>query len=353
MSLIGNEGLFSAGAATASVDMTHGGATQFALSARNLQKTYAGDVLALKNVSLNVEQGDFFALLGPNGAGKSTLIGIISSLVNKSSGQVSVFGHDLDREPHAVRANIGLVPQEFNFNVFEAVQDIVMNSAGYHGIKRPVAKQRAEYYLRLLELWDKRAAPARTLSGGMKRRLMIARALVHEPGLIILDEPTAGVDIEIRRSMWEFLSRINDEGKSIILTTHYLEEAETLCRNVAVIDNGEVIEQGPVASLLSQAMTQTFVFDLQNPDVLSLPPSLSVRGADTSSGKDENILLQLEDDQLEAVLPKGVALDSVFDLLRSQNVQVNSMRTKSNRLETFFLQLVNQSESDSDSTMVE
>jgi len=347
MSLIGNEGLSSAGATGS--NNTRGGTTQFALSATNLQKTYAGDVLALNNVSLNVEQGDFFALLGPNGAGKSTLIGIVSSLVNKSSGQVCVFGRDLDREPHAVRANIGLVPQEFNFNVFESVQDIVMNSAGYHGIKRALARERSEYYLRLLELWDKRAASARPLSGGMKRRLMIARALVHEPGLIILDEPTAGVDIEIRRSMWEFLSRINDEGKTIILTTHYLEEAETLCRNVAVIDNGEVIEQGPVTRLLSQAMTQTFVFDLQNPEILSLPASLKGRSG-AGGGQDENILLHLEDDQLEAVLPKGVALDSVFDLLREQNVQVNSMRTKSNRLETFFLQLVNKS--DSDSTVV-
>ena len=340
MSLSGNEGSLSAGRANSDT-------TQFALSARNLQKTYSGDVHALKNVSLDVEQGDFFALLGPNGAGKSTLIGIVSSLVNKSSGQVSVFGHDLDREPHAVRANIGLVPQEFNFNVFETVEDIVLNSAGYHGIKRAVAKQRAEYYLRLLELWDKRSSASRTLSGGMKRRLMIARALVHEPGLIILDEPTAGVDIEIRRSMWEFLSRINDEGKTIILTTHYLEEAETLCRNVAVIDDGKVIEQGSVSRLLSQAMTQTFVFDLQNPQTLSLPASLH------NADGNEEIMLQVTDGQLEAVLPKGVPLDSVFDLLRDQSVQVNSMRTKSNRLETFFLQLVDKPGTDNNTVNAE
>ena len=340
MSLSGNERSLSAGRANSDT-------TQFALSARNLQKTYSGDVHALKNVSLDVEQGDFFALLGPNGAGKSTLIGIVSSLVNKSSGQVSVFGHDLDREPHAVRANIGLVPQEFNFNVFETVEDIVLNSAGYHGIKRAVAKQRAEYYLRLLELWDKRSSASRTLSGGMKRRLMIARALVHEPGLIILDEPTAGVDIEIRRSMWEFLSRINDEGKTIILTTHYLEEAETLCRNVAVIDDGKVIEQGSVSRLLSQAMTQTFVFDLQNPQTLSLPTSLH------NAAGNEEIMLQVTDGQLEAVLPKGVPLDSVFDLLRDQSVQVNSMRTKSNRLETFFLQLVDKPGTDNNTVNAE
>ena len=222
-----------------------------------------------------------------------------------------------------------------------------MNSAGYHGIKRAVAKQRAEYYLRLLELWDKRSSASRTLSGGMKRRLMIARALVHEPGLIILDEPTAGVDIEIRRSMWEFLSRINDEGKTIILTTHYLEEAETLCRNVAVIDDGKVIEQGSVSRLLSQAMTQTFVFDLQNPQTLSLPASLH------NADGNEEIMLQVTDGQLEAVLPKGVPLDSVFDLLRDQSVQVNSMRTKSNRLETFFLQLVDKPGTDNNTVNAE
>ena len=223
-------------------------AEQQALDIQQLHKTYDGNVVALKHVDLTVEQGDFFALLGPNGAGKSTLIGILSSLVNKTSGKVHVFGKDLDKKPAVVRKMIGLVPQEFNFNVFESVANIVMTSAGYHGIGRSQAAERTQHYLNLLDLWDKRAAAARTLSGGMKRRLMIARALVHEPGLLILDEPTAGVDIEIRRSMWEFLRKLNEEeGKTIILTTHYLEEAESLCRNVAIINHGEIIEQGSVA----------------------------------------------------------------------------------------------------------
>ena len=311
-----------------------------ALAIENLTKTYEGDVVALKGVSLEVAAGDFFALLGPNGAGKSTLIGIVSSLVNKTSGRVRVFGHDLDATPRLVRANIGLVPQEFNFNVFELVQDIVMNTAGYHGIPRSEAKGRAEHYLDLLDLWGKRKAMARTLSGGMKRRLMIARALVHDPGLLILDEPTAGVDIEIRRSMWEFLEKINDDGKTIILTTHYLEEAESLCRNVAIIDHGDVIEQGSVARLLSQALTQSFVFDLENPGALSIPASLS--GPHPHGEK--TVLTLGTDGQLEAELPKGVPLDGVFDVLREQQITVNSMRAKSNRLETFFLQLLERSE---------
>jgi len=274
-----------------------------ALAIDNLTKTYEGDVVALKGVSLEVAAGDFFALLGPNGAGKSTLIGIVSSLVNKTSGTVRVFGHDLDAAPRLVRANIGLVPQEFNFNVFELVQDIVMNSAGYHGIGRSEAIGRAEHYLDLLDLWGKRKAMARTLSGGMKRRLMIARALVHDPGLLILDEPTAGVDIEIRRSMWEFLEKINDAGKTIILTTHYLEEAESLCRNVAIIDHGDVIEQGSVSRLLSQALTQSFVFDLENPEALSIPAHLA-------GPQGEKTFISLgADGQLEAQLPKGVPLD--------------------------------------------
>ncbi len=303
-----------------------------ALIIHQLHKTYAGDVIALKQVDLEVEKGDFFALLGPNGAGKSTLIGILSSLVNKTSGQVHVFGHDIDKHPAAVRKMIGLVPQEFNFNVFESVANIVMTSAGYHGIKRSVAAERTERYLKLLDLWDKRSAAARTLSGGMKRRLMIARALVHEPGLLILDEPTAGVDIEIRRSMWDFLRKLNEEeGKTIILTTHYLEEAESLCRNVAVINHGEIIEQGSVARLLSRAMTQTFVFDIEQPAKATGHQALG-----------DGIQLKFMDDQLEAEIPTGVPLDSVLDFLRKENIQVNSMRAKSNRLETFFLQLVDQ-----------
>lgn len=305
-------------------------AREQALAVNQLHKTYTGGVVALNQVDLAVEKGDFFALLGPNGAGKSTLIGIISSLVKKSSGNVQVFGDDLDERPAMVRRQIGLVPQEFNFNVFESVADIVMTSAGYHGIRRTVAIERAEHYLKLLDLWDKRAVAARTLSGGMKRRLMIARALVHEPGLLILDEPTAGVDIEIRRSMWEFLRKLNEEeGKTIILTTHYLEEAESLCRNVAVINHGEVIEQGTVSRLLSRALTQTFVFDLENPAAVNLDHTLA-----------NGIKLKMLDNQLEAELPTGVPLDSVFEYLHNQKIQVNSMRTKTNRLETFFLQLV-------------
>ena len=320
--------------------MTADTANTAALAIENLTKTYEGDVVALKGVSLEVAAGDFFALLGPNGAGKSTLIGIVSSLVNKTSGSVRVFGHDLDAAPRLVRAHIGLVPQEFNFNVFESVQDIVMNTAGYHGIRRSEAIGRAEHYLDLLNLWGKRKAMARTLSGGMKRRLMIARALVHDPGLLILDEPTAGVDIEIRRSMWEFLEKINDEGKTIILTTHYLEEAESLCRNVAIIDHGDVIEQGSVSRLLSQALTQSFVFDLENPAALTIPAHFSGPGLQG----EKTVLTLNAESQLEAELPKGVPLDEVFDVLREQKITVNSMRAKSNRLETFFLQLLENTE---------
>lgn len=219
-----------------------------ALSIRGLKKTYKGGHEALKGIDLDVAEGDFFALLGPNGAGKSTTIGIISSLVNKSAGKVSVFGHDLDTELVALKRQIGLVPQEFNFNQFETVQQIVVNQAGYYGVPRQLAKQRSEKYLKQLSLWEKRNAPARMLSGGMKRRLMIARALVHEPRLLILDEPTAGVDIELRRSMWDFLTEINKQGITIILTTHYLEEAESLCRNIAIIDQGSIIENTSIKS---------------------------------------------------------------------------------------------------------
>lgn len=322
--------------------------SQLALDIQGLNKTYEGDNEALKSVDLQVESGDFFALLGPNGAGKSTLIGIVASLVRKSRGRVSVYGYDLDRDPEAVRAHIGLVPQEFNFNVFEKVSDVVTNSAGYHGVERRVALERAEYYLNLLDLWDKRKAMSRTLSGGMKRRLMIARALVHEPRLLILDEPTAGVDIEIRRSMWEFLERINDDGKTIILTTHYLEEAESLCRNVAVIDDGEVIRQGAVSSLLSEAITQSFVFDLENPEDLSVEGLAIPRGEGVKSAPVEfqspeasSVSLCFRDSgQLEAELPRGATLNGVFQLLSDQKVRVSSMRSKANRLETFFLQLV-------------
>ena len=222
-----------------------------ALSVHGLTKTYKNGVQALKGIDLEVEQGDFFALLGPNGAGKTTLIGITTSLVTKSGGTVEVFGHDIDRELEAAKSCIGVVPQELNFNMFESPLTIVVNQAGFYGIDRSVARVRAEKYLKQLQLWDKRNSMARGLSGGMKRRLMIARALMHEPQLLILDEPTAGVDIEIRRSMWEFLREINDSGTTIILTTHYLEEAETLCRNIAIIDGGRIAERDRMSSLLS------------------------------------------------------------------------------------------------------
>src|SRR6476469_4816074 len=243
-----------------------------ALSVRGLAKTYKNGVQALKGVDLDVEQGDFFALLGPNGAGKTTLIGILTSLVNKSSGSVSVFGHDLDRELEAAKACIGIVPQELNFNQFETPQTILVNQAGFYGIDRSLARERTEKYLSLLQLADKRNKMARGLSGGMKRRLMIARALVHEPKLLILDEPTAGVDIEIRRSMWDFLRDINARGTTIILTTHYLEEAETLCRNIAIISGGRIVERDRMSSLLRRLHLQTFVLNLR--DALAQAPQL-------------------------------------------------------------------------------
>src|SRR5579871_6132659 len=236
-----------------------------ALSIRGLTKTYKNGVQALKGVDLDVEQGDFFALLGPNGAGKTTLIGVVTSLVNKSAGQASVFGHDIDSALEAAKACIGVVPQEINFNMFETPFTIVVNQAGFYGIPRPLARQRAEKYLRQLQLWDRRDKMSRGLSGGMKRRLMIARALMHEPRLLILDEPTAGVDIEIRRSMWEFLREINSQGTTIILTTHYLEEAEPLCRNIAIINDGRIIERDRMSSLLRRLQTEVFVFNLREP----------------------------------------------------------------------------------------
>src|SRR6201981_3838010 len=235
-----------------------------ALSVRGLTKTYKNGVQALKGVDLDVEQGDFFALLGPNGAGKTTLIGIVTPLVNKTGGHASVFGHDIDRELEAAKACIGIVPQEMNFNMFETPYTIVVNQAGFYGSPRAVARERAEKYLKQLQLWDKRKGISRGLSGGMKRRLMIARALMHEPRLLILDEPTAGVDIEIRRSMWDFLREINARGTTIILTTHYLEEAETLCRNIAIIDGGRIVERDRMSSLLRRLNTEVFVLNLRS-----------------------------------------------------------------------------------------
>ncbi|WP_422126365.1 ABC transporter ATP-binding protein [Thioalkalivibrio sulfidiphilus] len=298
-----------------------------ALSIRNLTKTYRNGSQALKGIDLDVQPGDFFALLGPNGAGKSTTIGIIASLVNKTAGQVSIFGHDLDREKDAAKACLGLVPQEFNFNTFEPVVEIVVNQAGYYGIPRRQAYERAERYLRELGLWEKRHEMARTLSGGMKRRLMIARALVHEPQLLILDEPTAGVDIEIRRSMWDFLRKINAEGRTIILTTHYLEEAENLCRNIAIIDHGEIIENTTMKGLLASLNVETFVLDLARP--LPRLPELP-----------RHTLRWVDELTLEADIRKEDSVNALFTDLAAADVHVLSLRNKTNRLEQLFMNLV-------------
>jgi ABC-2 type transport system ATP-binding protein len=299
-----------------------------ALSVRNLTKTYKNGVQALKGVDLDVEQGDFFALLGPNGAGKTTLIGIVTSLVNKSGGQVSVFGHDIDRELEVAKACIGVVPQEFNFNMFETPLTIVVNQAGFYGIPRPIARQRAEQYLKQLQLWDKRNSVSRGLSGGMKRRLMIARALMHEPRVLVLDEPTAGVDIEIRRSMWDFLREINERGTTIILTTHYLEEAETLCRNIAIIDGGRIVARDRMSSLLRRLNTEVFVLNLRN--VLDRAPQLESSMATTLT----------DAHTLEVEITKEQNLNEVFAQLSAQGIEVLSMRNKVNRLEEIFMRLV-------------
>ncbi|MGR5064890.1 ABC transporter ATP-binding protein [Photobacterium sp. DNB22_13_2] len=300
-----------------------------ALEIKNLNKTYKGGVNALKNMSLCVKEGDFFALLGPNGAGKSTTIGVISSLVNKTSGEVKVFGYDLDTQLVEAKKQLGLVPQEFNFNQFETVEQIVINQAGYYGVEKELAKERAKKYLSQLDLWGKRNERARNLSGGMKRRLMIARALMHEPRLLILDEPTAGVDIELRRSMWEFLREINREGVTIILTTHYLEEAEMLCRNIGIINHGELIENTSMKALLGKLEVETFILDVKlngNKPVL------------------EGIGWKLPDNHtLEVDISKGDSLNHVFTQLTAQGVDVISMRNKANRLEELFVTLVSSS----------
>jgi ABC-2 type transport system ATP-binding protein len=297
-----------------------------ALDIKGLKKTYTGGVQALKGINLKVKEGDFFALLGPNGAGKSTTIGIICSLVNKSSGSISVFGYDsVDQEVDA-KTCIGLVPQEFNFNQFETLEQIVINQAGYYGVPRNIAKERAEKYLKQLELWEKRHARARELSGGMKRRLMIARALMHEPKMLILDEPTAGVDIEVRRSMWTFLKDINKQGITIILTTHYLEEAEMLCRNIAIIDNGVIKENTSMKALLSTLNIETFIFDLASGANNINIPEFESRAVD--------------DQTLEVDVPKESGLNAVFEHFSEQKVKVMSMRNKANRLEELFVRLV-------------
>jgi ABC-2 type transport system ATP-binding protein len=298
-----------------------------ALVLRQLTKIYKNGIHALKGIDLAVEEGDFFALLGPNGAGKTTAIGIVTSLVNKTSGFVEVFGHDIDRELAVAKSCIGVVPQEVNFNQFETVYTIVVNQAGFYGIPRPLAKQRAQKYLQQLQLWDRRNSIARSLSGGMKRRLMIARALMHEPRLLILDEPTAGVDIEIRRSMWEFLRDINGSGTTIILTTHYLEEAENMCRSVAIIDRGQIIERDSMANVLRKLQAETFVFDLRQP--LTVAPQMP--GFTTSLPDGHTLEIEVTNKQ---------SLNAIFAQLTAHGVEVASMRNKVNRLEELFVRLV-------------
>ncbi|OGI19181.1 MAG: ABC transporter [Candidatus Moranbacteria bacterium RIFCSPLOWO2_02_FULL_48_19] len=299
-----------------------------ALSVKQLKKVYSNGVVALKGIDLVVPEGEFFGLLGPNGAGKTTIIGIIVGLVNKTSGRVEVLGHDLDMDTSQARASVGIVPQEFNFSIFEKVQSIVVDQAGYYGIPRAVALPRAEKYLKQLGLWEKRNSAARMLSGGMKRRLMIARALIHEPKLLILDEPTAGVDIELRREMWVFLKELNTAGRTIILTTHYLEEAEQLCRSVAIIHEGEIIEQGLVKDLLSKMHVETFVFDLE------APLSSEVEKLLTNFG-----VQKIDSQTIEMSLGKDETLSDAIVALNRLDIRVRSMRNKANRLEELFLHL--------------
>lgn len=298
-----------------------------ALSIQNLKKTYKNGFQALKGVDLEVERGDFFALLGPNGAGKSTMIGIISSLVTKSSGTISVFDHDLDKDNERAKSCIGLVPQEVNFNQFETVKNVVMIQAGYYGIPRKQAAAQAEQCLKQMDLWDKRDTVSRRLSGGMKRRLMIARAMVHAPRLLILDEPTAGVDIEIRRAMWQMMQEVNQQGTTIILTTHYLEEAESLCRNIAIINNGEIIEKSGMNALLNRIHTDHFVLDIAQ-DVHTAP---CIDGYD----------IELAGNRvLNVAVPKSLGLNRLFQQLSALHIEVLSLKNKSNRLEQLFIDLV-------------
>lgn len=302
-----------------------------ALEISNLHKTYANGLQALKGIDLTVEQGDFFALLGPNGAGKSTCIGIISSLVNKTSGSVEVFGHSLDRELIKVKSLLGSVPQEFNFNTFEPVNEIVTNQGGFYGIPAKLARIRTEFYLKELGLWPHRNVQARQLSGGMKRRLMIARALIHKPRLMILDEPTAGVDIELRRSMWDFMDEINRNGTTIILTTHYLEEAERMCRNIAIIDEGSIIENTSMKTLLKSLNSEIFVLYLNN-NITELPVLSGFGSA-----------LMIDEHTIEVEVPESLSLNDLIQQLDTQGLIVNRMRNKSNRLEELFIALTSKS----------
>jgi ABC-2 type transport system ATP-binding protein len=302
-----------------------------ALVIKDLRKVYRNGVEALKGIDLTVREGDFFALLGPNGAGKTTAIGIVTSLIRKTGGSVSVFGHDLATHREAAKACIGVVPQEINLNMFERNDNTLVNQAGYYGVPLHVAKARAEKYLKALHLWDRRADIARTLSGGMKRRLMIARALVHEPRLLILDEPTAGVDIEIRRSMWDFMREINASGVTIILTTHYLEEAESLCRNIAIIDEGRIIENDSMTNVIGKLQREAFVLSLEQP----------LRHAPVLRGYPARLRNERE---IEVEVAKGQGLNEVFAQLSAQGLLVSSMRTKTNRLEELFMRLVENKE---------
>ncbi len=312
----------------------------YALEISNLQKTYQNGTHALKGVDLKVKEGDFFALLGSNGAGKSTTIGIVSGLVNKSSGKVNIFDFDYDTQQAQAKSCIGLVPQEFNFNQFELVIEILVNQAGYYGIPRELAYQRAETYLKQLELWDKKNVMARELSGGMKRRLMIARALIHEPKLLILDEPTAGVDIQIRRSMWDFLSKINKQGTTIILTTHYLEEAESLCKNIAIIDHGCTIEHTSMKSLLNQLNIETFILYLQSP----LKNTAVLQSNELSQFE----IKCIDENTLEVCIDEKMQINSLFKQLSEHNIQVLSMRNKTNRLEQLFMCLLEKNSNNSE-----
>ncbi len=304
--------------------------TGTALAINNLSKCYADGFEALKGIDLNVQEGDFFALLGPNGAGKSTTIGIISSLVEKTGGSVEIFGHNIDKDFARAKMQLGVVPQEFNFNQFDKVFDVLVNQAGYYGLPRSLACERAEFYLQKLGLWDKRDSTGRALSGGMKRRLMIARALVHHPRLLILDEPTAGVDIEMRRAMWAFLEEINRQGTTIILTTHYLEEAESLCRNIAIINHGEIAMHANKRDLLAQLRKEAFILDSRQP--LTAVPELL----------DYDCKL-LDEHTLEVVVDSDQDINALFTRLTAANIRIDSMRNKANRLEELFLNLVGQS----------
>ena len=304
-----------------------------ALAINNLKKTYANGNVALKGINLAVEVGDFYALLGPNGAGKTTAIGIVTSLVNKTSGDVEIFGHSIDKEIEAAKACIGLVPQEINLNLWENVANTVLNQAGYYGLNRQLARERTEKYLKALRLWDRRDHQARSLSGGMKRRLMIARALVHEPRLLILDEPPAGVDIEIRRSMWDFLREINAAGTTIILTTHYLEEAESLCRHVAIIDEGEIIEDAKMSTVLRKLQREVFVLSL-------------AKRLDAAPGLDGFETTLRDECELEVAIGPSRSLNDLFAQLDKQDITVVSLRNKANRLEELFMRLVKSKQED-------